>query len=156
MMQLDIIVSAVRAVALQAHNPAAEHWKAVWKIPAYLKSTKDLEFEFQWRGGSKLPFFSDAPTGITICGRFRVWWSCSKIKLTLSTSEAEYITMTHEEKTVLEVKAVIDFFQLHFSGNAIMLVCTRITGEQKRCLKISRVLNAANILKCASIFCEGL
>ena len=39
--------------------------------------------------------------------------------MTLSTSEAEYIAVTHEEKTVLEITPVLDFVQLHFSGGAI-------------------------------------
>ena len=48
------IASAVRAMARHAHNPAARHWKAVWKIIAYLKATKDLRVVFQWGGDLKL------------------------------------------------------------------------------------------------------
>ena len=40
------IASAVRAVARHAHNPTARHWKAVRKIIAYLKATKDLGVVF--------------------------------------------------------------------------------------------------------------
>ena len=60
MTQQPDIASAVRAVARHAHNPAARHWKAVRKILACLKATKDLGVVF-WRGGDlKLSLFADA------------------------------------------------------------------------------------------------
>ena len=54
------IASAVRAVARHAHNPAARHWKAVRKIIAYLKATKNLGVVFQREGDLKLSLFADA------------------------------------------------------------------------------------------------
>ena len=54
------IASAVRAVARHAHNPAARHWKAVWRIIAYLKATEDLGVVFQRGGDFKLSLFADA------------------------------------------------------------------------------------------------
>ena len=38
---------------------------------------------------------------------------------TLSTSEAEYVAMTHGAKTDLAIKAVLDFVRPHLSGRAI-------------------------------------
>ena len=46
----DITSAAVRVVARYAHTPAAQHWKAVRKIIAYLKATKDVGVMFR-RGG---------------------------------------------------------------------------------------------------------
>ena len=54
------IASAVRAVTRHAHNPAARHWKAVRKIIAYLKSTKDLGIVSRWGGDLKLSLFANA------------------------------------------------------------------------------------------------
>ena len=45
------IASAVRAVTRHAHSSAAWHWKAVWKMVAYLKAIKDLGVVFR-RGGT--------------------------------------------------------------------------------------------------------
>ena len=42
-----------------SHNPAARHWKAVWKTIAYLKAPKDLGVVFQ-RGGDLKLSFADA------------------------------------------------------------------------------------------------
>ena len=39
--------------------------------------------------------------------------------VTLSTSEADYVAMTHGAKTALAIKAVLDFVQPHLSGRAI-------------------------------------
>ena len=54
------IASAVRAVARHAHNPSARHWKAVRRIIAYLKATKDMGVVFQRGGDLKLSLFADA------------------------------------------------------------------------------------------------
>ena len=54
------IASAVRAVARHGYNPAARHWKAVRKITAYLKATKNLGIVFWWGGDLKLSLFADA------------------------------------------------------------------------------------------------
>ena len=59
MMRPDI-ASAGRAVTRHAHNPAARHWKAVRKVIAYLKATKDLGVVFRRGGNLKLPLFADA------------------------------------------------------------------------------------------------
>ena len=45
--------------------------------------------------------------------------STTKHCVTLSTSEAEYVTMDHEAKTALAIKAVLDFVQPHLSGRTI-------------------------------------
>ena len=123
----------IGAPAWQAHNPAVEHWKAVRKIIAYLKATKDGKFLFQRVGESKMTFFADADyadrcndmrsvlsVAVVILGNTAVSPS-SKIQfcVTLPTREEEYIAMTRGQKTVSEIKPVLDVVQLHFSGSAI-------------------------------------
>ena len=53
------IAIVVRAVARHAHNPAARHLKAVRKIVAYLKATKDLGVVFRRGVDLKLSLFAD-------------------------------------------------------------------------------------------------
>ena len=128
----DIIASAVRAVARHTHNPAARHWKAVQKIVAYLKATKDLRVAF-WLGGDlKLSLFADADhadrcndrlsvSGVAVMlGNTAVGASSTtQHYVILSTSEAEYVAMAHEAKAALAIKAVLDFVRPYLSGRAI-------------------------------------
>ena len=53
--------------------------------------------------------------------------------VTLSTSEVEYVAMTHGEKTALTIKVV----RILFSHISVVgpLICTRITRGQRCCLK---------------------
>ena len=126
------IASAVRAVARHARNPAARHWKAVRKIIAYLKATKDLGVVFRRGGDLKLPLFADGDyadkcndrrsvSGVAVMlGNTAVSASSTTQRcVTLSTSEAEYVAMAHGAKTVLAIKTVLDFVQPHLSGRAI-------------------------------------
>ena len=127
------IASAVRAVARHAHNPAARHWKAVRKIIAYLKATKDLGVVFRRGGDLKLSLFADdadyahkcndrrSVSGVAVMlGNTAVSASSTTQHcVTLSASEAEYVVMAHGAKTALAIKAVLDFVQPHLSGRAI-------------------------------------
>ena len=123
---------AVRAVARHAHNPAARHWKAVWKMISYLKATKDLGVVFRRGGDLKLSLFADEDyvsryndkrsiSGVAVMlGNTAVRASSTTQHcVTLSTREAEYATIAHVAKTVLAEKAVLDFAQPHLSGRAI-------------------------------------
>ena len=123
---------AARAVARHAHNPAARHWKAVRKIIAYLKATKDLGVVFQRGGDLKLSLFADSDyadrcndrrsvLGVSAMLRSTAVSASSTTKhcVTLSTSEAEYVAMAHGANTALDIKVVLDFVQPHLSGRAI-------------------------------------
>ena len=106
------IASAVRAVSRHAHNPAARHWKAVRKIIACLKATKDLGIVFRRGGGLKLLLFADADYADK-CNDGRSVSSVAVILentavsasstthhcVTPSTSAAEYVAMAHGAKT---------------------------------------------------------
>ena len=123
-----------RAVALHAHNSAARHWKAVRKIIAYLKATENLAIVFRRGRGLKLSLFADAEyvdkcndrrsvsSVAVMLGNIAVSASSTTQHcVTLSTSEAEYVTMAHGAKTALAIKAVLDFVQPHLSGRAIYM-----------------------------------
>lgn len=56
-MQPDI-ASAAKAVAWHAHNPPERQWKAMRKISAYLKATKNLGVVFRRGGNWKLSLFA--------------------------------------------------------------------------------------------------
>ena len=114
--------SAVRAVARHTHSPAARRWKGVRKIIAYLKATKDLGVVFRRGGDLKLSLFADADyadrcndkrlvSGIAvILGNTAVSASSTMQHcVTLSTSEAGCVAMANEAKTVLAIRAVLDF-----------------------------------------------
>ena len=131
------IASAVRAVARHVHNPAARHWKAFRKITTYLKATKDLGVVFRPGGYLKLSLFADAGyadrcndrrsvSGVAVMlGNTAVSASSTTQHcVALSTSEAEYVTIAHETKTALAIKAVLDLFS-HISVVG-PLVCMRI------------------------------
>ncbi|CAN0412556.1 unnamed protein product, partial [Ascophyllum nodosum] len=111
---------------------AARHWKAVRKIIAYLKATKDLGVVFRRGGDLKLSLFADADyadkcndrrsvSGVAVMlGNAAVSASSTTQHcVTLSTSEAEYVAMAHGAKIALAIKAVLDFVQPHLSGRAI-------------------------------------
>ena len=67
------------------------------------------------------------PTDVTIGGRFQVLLrntavgarSTTQHCVTLSTSEAAYVAMSHGAKTALATKAVFNFVQPHLSSRAI-------------------------------------
>ena len=125
------IASAARAVARHAHNPAAQHWKAVWKIIAYIKADNDLGVMFRWGGELKLSFadadyaerFNDRRSVFGVAVELRNTAvsasSMTQHRVTLSTSEAEYVVMAHEANTAIAIKAVVDFVQPHLNGRAI-------------------------------------
>ena len=126
------IASAVREMARHAHNPAARHWKAIRKIITYLKVTKDLWVVFRRRGDLKLSLFADADNADKFNDRRSVSGvavmlgntalrasSTTQYCRTLSTSEAEYMTMAHGARTASAIKTVLNFVQPHLSGRTI-------------------------------------
>ena len=132
MMTRPDIASAVRAVPRHAHNPVAQHWKAVRKIIAYLKATKDLGVVFRRGGDLKLSLFTDADyadkcnnrrsvSGVAVMLGNTAMSASSTTQhcMTPFTSEAEYVAMAHGAKTALAITAVLGFVQPHLSGRAI-------------------------------------
>ena len=124
------IASVVRAVTRYAQNPSARHWKAVRKIIAHLKATKDLWVVSRRGGDLKLSLFADEDYADTCNDRRSVSGAAVMLEnkavrassttqhcVTLSsTSEEEYVAMAHGAKIALAIKAVLDFVQPHLSG----------------------------------------
>ena len=108
------------------------YWKAIGKIIAYLKATKDLGDGFWWRGDLKLSLFADAGyvdrcndrrsvSGVAVMLRNTAVNESGRTQhcVARSTREVEYVVMAHGAKTALAIKAVLDFVQPHLSGRAI-------------------------------------
>ena len=161
------MASAVRAVAGHAHDPVARHWKAVRKIIAYLKATKNLGVVFRREGDFKLSLFSDGDYA-NICNDRRsvsdvavmlentAMSASSKAQhcVTLFTSGAEYVAMTHGAKIALAIKAGLEIVQPHLSDRVIDMY--EDNEGAKAFDDIPRVLIAASTYMCAFIFCGGL
>src|ERR1700733_12911683 len=106
------IAFAVSTVSQFSHNPGWEHWEAVKRIFHYLKGTKELELVY---GGDKrgLVGYTDADGAsqehrqavsgyVFMIDGGAVSWSSKKQELvTLSTTEAEYVAMTHAAKEII-------------------------------------------------------
>ena len=84
---------------------------------------------------------------VTIDGRFRVLWSCSKIRL----SEVEYVATTNGAKAALEIMTVLDFLQIHASARTIGMC--EDNERAKALAENPQVLMAGNKLTCAFILC---
>lgn len=113
------IASAVRAFTRHAHNPAARYWKAVRKVTANLEATRDVGVAFRRGGSLKLWLFANADY-VDRCNDRRLV-SGVAIMLVNTAVAAECsiawhhlrVTMAHEEKTTLAIKALLDFVQPH-------------------------------------------
>ena len=117
-------------MARHAHNPAARHWKAVRKIIAYLKGTKDLGVVFRRGGELKLSLFVGADYAArcndrrSVSGVVAVMLGDTAVSassttqncVTISMNEAETVAMAHGPKIALAIKAVLDFVQSHLRG----------------------------------------
>lgn len=119
------VASAVRAVIRHAHNPVVGHWKVVRKVVVYLKGTKGLVVAFRRGGEVKPPLVTGrcndgrSVSGVAfMCGNTSVTASSTTQHcLTISTSEARYVTMVHGAKTALAIKAVLELVRTHIVGS---------------------------------------
>lgn len=99
-------------------NPGLAHWNALKRIYAYLSGTKDLQLVY---GSSKrdLEGFSDADGSMheerkaisgyafLIDGGAVSWSSKKQEIISLSTTEAEYVAMTHAAKEALWLRSLL-------------------------------------------------
>ena len=115
------IVNAVRAVARYCTAPRAIHWKAALGILEYINGTSEYRIRVQ-RGtlsGISLEVFADAnyaskatdrwsvSGGLIMCGGASVCcFSRTQKCVTLSTSEAEYVTLGGAVKELLFLRQV--------------------------------------------------
>ena len=116
------IANAVRAVARHSHSPTERHWKAVLKIIEYLLDSKYLGLTFERGSGLELSLWTDSNyaekaddrrsvSGIAVmmCYVVVAWASLTQKVHALSTTEAEYISITDGVKELLFAKGVVSF-----------------------------------------------
>ena len=115
------ILNEVRAVARYCTAPGAIHWKAALGILEYINRTSEYGITFQ-RGtlsSISLEVLADADYvskatgrrsvlgGAIMCGGSSVYWFSRTQKcVTLSTSEAEYVTLGYAVKELLFLRQV--------------------------------------------------
>jgi len=111
------IAFATSTVVQYMDNPGWEHWKAVKRIFQYLKGMKDMKLVYGDRK-TNLKGFVDADgasqdhqraiSGYVFMVDGAVSWSSKKQELvTLSTTEAEYVVVTHAAKEAVWLRRLI-------------------------------------------------
>ena len=125
---------AVRTVARHAHAPTERHWKAIVKIFAYLKETRDLGITYKRGSGLGLAVYVDASyadaedrrsvSGLatTVGGTVISHGSKTQAIVSLSSTEAEYIAAGEGVKEALFVRAVLSFVAPETSGGSIQVL----------------------------------
>ncbi len=113
------ITCANNSVLKFSSNPGLGHWNALKRICQYLQGTKDLWLVL---GGKNMSFigYSDADGMSTegrspimgylffIAGGLTSWSSKRENIVTLSTTEAEYVALTHAAKEAIWLRKFID------------------------------------------------
>ena len=120
----------VRAVARHSHSPTDRHRKAVMKITVYLDGTRDFGMTFVRSSGLELTAYSDADHAdesndmrsisgpvVTLGGAAVSGASTTQRCVTLSTTEAEYVTPGEGVKEAL------------FTGTVLSLICPKLSGS---------------------------
>src|SRR6202522_727053 len=115
------ITYAVQSVSRFSKNPGQAHWEAVKRIFSYLKGTK--EFWLTYGGPQKeLKGYADADGSMAedrhaISGyaflfhRGAVSWAAKRQEIvSLSTTESEYVAITHASKEALWLRSLISQF----------------------------------------------
>jgi hypothetical protein len=112
------IAYAVQTVSRFTKSPGPAHWEAVKKVFKYLKGTRELWLVYG-RQGSMLEGYSNADgsmaedrraiTGyaFTINGGAVSWSAKRQEIISLSTTESEYIAVTHAMKEALWLRSLI-------------------------------------------------
>ena len=113
------ITFAVGILAQFIQNPAEVYWEALKRVISYLSSTKDLWLTFGGHDANRVCTFCDANwASQTHChsisrysfpfGDGAVSWSSKKqYIIALSSTEAEYIALTHAAKEALWLRAFL-------------------------------------------------
>ena len=118
------VANAVRAVARHAHDPCENHWNALLQILAYLNATRELGITFRREETLSLSVYADADytrkeadrrsiSGVAVIMGGAAVYATSRTQhcVTLSTTEAEYVTMAEGAKEGLFVRSVLSFMQ---------------------------------------------
>ena len=126
------ITNALRAVARYAYEPTERLWQAITKILSYLNKTKSLGITYVRGSGLSLNVYADADyankendrrsvSGIAVTLGGTVVRHASKTHrvVSLSTSEAEYITAGDGVREALFVRVVLSFIAPETCGASI-------------------------------------
>lgn len=108
------ISNLFQEIARRAYDPSAKHWGAVTKILQYLKGTRELTLTYRKAGRCRSEAFADAINAedhenrrsiggvVTVFGGTALsWMSKTQTCVTLSSAEAEYLTLADCAKNVL-------------------------------------------------------
>ncbi|CAM9470764.1 unnamed protein product, partial [Choristocarpus tenellus] len=118
------ISNAVMTVTRFSGNPGQRHWEAVKQILGYVSYTRGTGIAFDGKLGKRLEAFADADyasdldqwsvSGGLICmGDVALsWFSRMQKVVALSTTEAEYVTLSDTAKEVLFLRQFLEFINL--------------------------------------------
>lgn len=131
------ILNAVRAVARFSHDPKKIHWEAACKILQYLKATahlgltpgvdvRNVDPELKVDGyvdahyAQRVNDERSVSGAAIFCGGCLVrWLSRTQRRVTLSTTEAEYVAMAEGVKRALFVRGVLKFLRPNLKSPTI-------------------------------------
>jgi len=134
------IAFAVQNLSQYTSQPAPEHWTAVKRVLRYLKGTRDEGIIF--KGAETLPkleIFSDADFAnradaksisgyaCIMDGACIAWSSKKQGTVALSTTEAEYIALTHAAKQMIWIRRLLNEIGLDQS-KATLIRCDNLSA----------------------------
>ena len=109
-------------MARQAHDPSAQHWKAVLKIIQYLRGTRDLGIIYKKSPACRLVAFADSSypenkedrrsvSGgvVLLAGGAVSWFSRTQHCASLSSTESEYVALANVTREVVFLKELLEF-----------------------------------------------
>jgi hypothetical protein len=137
---------AVGAVSQFSSDPGRGHWTAVKRILRYLKGTKDYAIEYKGSAGDLIGY-SDADwagsiddrrstTGFNfiMAGGSVSWGSKKQPTVALSTTEAEYMAITHATKEGIWIRRLL--MEIGFWGSAKQSII--INTDNQGCMALSK------------------
>ncbi|KAL5478632.1 hypothetical protein ACEPAI_2818 [Sanghuangporus weigelae] len=125
-------------------NPGPDHWKAVKRVFAYLKGSRNLWLTYGGVQGRELKGFTDADRSMQeerraisdyvfiLNGGAISWYSKTQEIVSLSTAESEYIAATHAAKEAIWLRQLV--YQLFKTS----LQPTTIFSDNKSAISITK------------------
>ena len=135
------IAQAVSVVSRYMSNPVKAHWQAIKWLFRYLKGTINIGLVFDRKGGatsSIIDYVDSDYAGdldnrksllaymFTLSGCTISWKSTLQSTIILSTTEAEYMTITEAIKEAIWLRGLVSDFGLHQEGTVIFCDSQRV------------------------------